>query len=118
MKSQPVVSLFLKDRFWAWILVSRTLIIFSSAILAMGLLSIPIGYIHIHAILMLLGVRLFYYGIMWAQILSYTGYIPHRIFSFIALIVELIGILLAVVQIDLWPYLSSISILVLGSIYI
>jgi len=76
MKSQPVVSLFLKDRFWAWILVSRTLIIFSSAILAMGLLSIPIGYIHIHAILMLLGVRLFYYGIMWAQIPSYTGYIP------------------------------------------
>jgi len=118
MKSQPVVSLFLKDRFWAWILVSRTLIIFSSAILAMGLLSIPIGYIHIHAILMLLGVRLFYYGIMWAQIPSYTGYIPHRILSFIALIMELIGILLAVVQIDLWPYLSSISILVLGSIYI
>lgn len=118
VKSLLIASLLLKDRFWAWILVSRILIILSSVSLIMGLLSTLSGYISAHAILMLLGIRLFYFGIMWAQIPSYTGYMPHRVLSFITLMIELMGVLLTVARIDLWPYFLSISSLILGGIYV
>jgi hypothetical protein len=115
---KQIFSLFLRERFWAWILVSRILITVSSIILIAGLLSVPIEYISNHITFMLLGIRLFYYGVMWAQIPGYTGYMPHRVLSLSVLVVELTGILFTVAKIDLWPYFLAASSFMHGIIYI
>lgn len=106
------------SRFWVWIYSSRVLVVFSSMLLILGLLSIPLGSFGEHALLMLLGARLFYSGVMWAQIPGYAGYMPHPLLSILIASLEISGGLLATLGIWLWAYLFSISGLIHASIYI
>jgi len=114
------LGVYLRERFWAWVLVSRAMIAASASFLLAGVLMAAIGgrYLYYHGVLMILGIRSFYFGVMWIQLPGYTGYIPHRLLSMCILSAELWGLALAVLGIDTWQYVLALTTIALGSIYV
>lgn len=106
----------MKDRFWVWVYACRVMIVASALLLILGLVSPHYGFAE-HGLLMILGIRLFYYGIMWAQIPSYVGYMPHRALSLILLIAEISGSVLAILGYYVWIYILSLSGIIHSMIY-
>lgn len=106
-----------EDRFWVWVYTCRVLILASALFLMLGLVSLYYSFAR-HGLLMILGVRLFYYGIMWCQIPGYVGYMPHRALSLILLLAEISGSVLAFLGYHVWIYMLSLSGIIHSTIYI
>jgi hypothetical protein len=106
-------------RFWVWVYSSRVLVIASSVFLILGLFSIPLGLVWEHVILMLLGIRLFYSGVMWAQVPGYAGYyMPHPLLSISIAVLEISGGVLAILGSWLWVYVIALSGFIHASVYL
>ena len=105
-------------RFWVWIYSSRVLIMASSILLALGLLSAALGFVWEHVVLMLLGIRLFYSGVMWAQVPSYVGYMPHSFLSILVAVLEISGSIAAILGSWVWVYVISFSGFIHASVYL
>lgn len=108
--------------FWTWIYSSRALIYSSALSLALGIALVPSpwgpGSPRLHGILMIVGVRLFYSGVMWAQLPGYTGNMPRRELSVAHSSLEAAGLVLAVLDTEAWRYPLAASGLVHSGIYI
>lgn len=108
--------------FWVWIYSSRALVYSSAVSLVLGILFSQglwgRGAQELHGILMILGTRLFYSGVMWSQLPGYTGHMPRRELSAAYSSLEVAGLGLAMAGDSSWRYLLAASGLLHAGIYL